>query len=106
VRYHGVHEPRGRGSFRERFEDEEFGTPVLGVRPVEVRRARDHAVRFPAFDLVMSAVAISARTAPFLLQGAYGVCSVIGTCTSPYMYTLSKKISLARVSLQASIVLP
>ena len=52
----------------------------------------------------MSAVAIFARTSPFLLQGLKGVSSVIGPLTLPYMYTLSKKMSFAPARLQASIV--
>jgi len=40
-----------------------------------------------------------------LLQGLKGVSSVMGPLTLPYMYTLSKKRSLAWAYLQASMVL-
>ena len=64
------------------------------------------AVRFPAFTSSMSVVAIRARISPFFETGAYAVCSVMGPLTLPYMYTLSKKTSLAPARLQASMVLP
>src|SRR5580765_6466948 len=63
------------------------------------------AVRAPDFHSLISVVAIFARISPFLLHGLNGVSSVIGPLTFPYMYTLSKKISLAPARLQASMVL-
>ena len=59
----------------------------------------------PDFHSLMSIEAILARISPFLLHGLNGVSSVIGPLTLPYMYTLSKKISLAPARLQASMVL-
>src|SRR5215471_6430493 len=50
-------------------------------------------------------VAICALTSPFLLDGRNGVSSVILPTTLPYIYTLSKKTSLALARLAASIVL-
>src|SRR5687768_12661749 len=46
---------------------------------------------------------MAARTSPFLLMGLKGVSSVIIPSTFPYIYTLSKKISLLPVALQALI---
>ncbi len=63
------------------------------------------AVRLPVFISSRSIVAICARISPFLLLGRNGVCSVITPSTFPYIYTLSKKTSLAFARLAASMAL-
>src|SRR3981081_1118871 len=63
------------------------------------------ALRLPVFISFRSIVATCARISPFLLQGRKGVCSVITPSTFPYIYTLSKKTSLAFARLAASMAL-
>ena len=76
-------------------KDEKIWDGVLRVGAVEVGGSCNHRGERADFHSLMSVVAIFARISPFLLHGLNGVSSVMGPLTLPYMYTLSKKISLA-----------